>query len=108
MRVLAVLHHPVFGGPHNSVARLKRPLMAAGFETLAVLPDAQGNARERHRPHSVDVVTMPLTRLRARPDPRVQVPLLWEFPRDVRALRALIRSSRSELVLITGLVNPHA
>ena len=44
MRVLAVIHYPTFGGPHNQVTGLDAALRDRGIETVAVLPDEPGNA----------------------------------------------------------------
>jgi glycosyltransferase involved in cell wall biosynthesis len=51
---------------------------------------------------------MPLHRLRARPDPLLQLRFLIGFPREIRAIRKLIRQQSIDIVLVCGLVNPHA
>jgi glycosyltransferase involved in cell wall biosynthesis/SAM-dependent methyltransferase/uncharacterized protein YbaR (Trm112 family) len=56
----------------------------------------------------VEVITMPLHRLRASPDPRFHSRFLTSLIPEVRAIRRLIRDSRIDLVQIGGLVNPHA
>lgn len=108
MNLLHVVHYPVFGGPHNQALRLARPLAARGYETVALLPDEPGNAVERLRAGGVETVTLPLHRLRARPDPRVQARFAFGFPGEVRAIRQLIREREIDVVLVCGLVNPHA
>ena len=72
-----------------------------------LLPDEPGNAAERLREAGIEVVTMPLRRLRATRDPRQQATYAASLPFEVRAVRRLIRDRRIDLVLISGLVNPH-
>jgi hypothetical protein len=80
MRLLFPIHDPVFGCPHNQVLRL------AGL----------------------DVISMPLHRLRATTSPRAQADLLTRSRTEVRALRRRIRERAIDLVQVAGLVNPHA
>lgn len=108
MKVLNVIHYPVFGGPHNQALRLAMPLAARGFETVVVVPDAQGNAAERLRAGGVEVKVMPLHRLRATADPGAHIGLAARLPGEVRRLRLLIRTEAIDIVQIGGLVNPHA
>lgn len=107
-RFLHVIHYPVFGGPTNQALRLAAPLRERGWDTLVLLPDEPGNAAERLRAGGVEVVQLPLHRLRANPDPRVQAQFAIGFVPEVRAIRRLIRERSIDLVLLTGLTNPHA
>ena len=108
MKVLCVVHFPVFGGPHNQVLRLAGPLAARGFATVVALPDEPGNAVERLRAAGIDVRTLPLHRLRATRDLRAHVGLVVSLPAEVRRLRLAIRTEGIDIVQIGGLVNPHA
>lgn len=108
MRVLSVIHYPVFGGPHNRNASVIPLLAERGIETTLLLPDDPGDAAGRLRAQGLDVLTMPLHRLRATHDPRVHLRLAASFPTEIRRLRALIRKRRIDLVLVNGLVNPQA
>ena len=108
MHVLSVIHYPVFGGPHNRNASVIPQLRRHGVETTILLPDQPGNAVELLSARDVRVITMPLQRLRRTSDLGVQAALVAAFRDDVRRLRGLIRRERVELVLINGLVNPHA
>ena len=108
MRVLFVIHFPVFGGPHNQALRLAEPLRARGWDTVVLLPDEHGNAAERLRDAGIEVVTMPLHRLRASTDPRLHVELLAGIAPEVQAIRRVIRQRSIDLVQVGGLVNPHA
>jgi glycosyltransferase involved in cell wall biosynthesis len=107
-RVLSVIHSPFFGGPHNQVLRLAGPLRERGFSTLAVVPDEPGNAFERLERGGVDVVRVPLGRLRARLDWRVQGRSLRGMAGDVSRLGALIRHEEIDLVVVHGSVNLQA
>jgi glycosyltransferase involved in cell wall biosynthesis/SAM-dependent methyltransferase/uncharacterized protein YbaR (Trm112 family) len=108
MRILYVIHFPIFGGPHNLAHRLSAPLGAQGWEMTVLLPDEPGNAADRLRADGVDVVTIPLHRLRATPNPMVQLRFVGSFVPEVQAIRRLIRDRGIDLVQIGGLVNPHA
>jgi glycosyltransferase involved in cell wall biosynthesis len=106
-RLLVVNHIPVWCGPHNRLARLNAPLAEAGWDQVVALPEEEGSAAERLREEGVRVVQLPLHRLRARADPRLHLELLSTFAPEVKALRSLIRSERSDVVLVQALENPH-
>lgn len=108
MNLLFAIHYPVFGGPHNQALRLNVSLAARGWKTLVLLPDEPGNAAGRLQEGGVPVVQMPLHRFRASPDLRLHAAFAVGFWREVNAIRRLIRERQVELVLIGGLVNPHA
>jgi glycosyltransferase involved in cell wall biosynthesis len=106
VKFLFVEHHPVFGGPQNTVIRLHQPLEELGFETLALLPG--GSSAQRLREAGVPVHEMPLHRLRASADPRVHAALLVQFMPEVNRIRRLIWREQIGLVVLAGLENPHA
>jgi glycosyltransferase involved in cell wall biosynthesis len=108
MNVLVVIHYPVFGGPHNQALLLARLLTRKGVSMTVVLPSAPGNAVERLQEAGIDVVTVRLNRLRASFNPGLQLRFFGSFPRDVLALRNVIRARNIDLVQVGGLVNPHA
>ncbi len=107
MNLLSVIHHPVFGGPHNRTLRLSGPLAARGWKTHVLLPDEPGNAAERLRDAKVDVTIKPLHRLRATVNPLTQCRFLMSFWRDIGMIRRLIRQRNIDLVQLNGLINPH-
>ena len=106
-RLLFPIHYPVFGGPHNQAVRLAGPLAERGWHTTVVLPDEPGNAGERLRAAGVEVVTMPLHRIRATTDPGTHLEFAAGYRAEVRALRRLIRAEGIDLVQVAGLMNPH-
>jgi glycosyltransferase involved in cell wall biosynthesis len=107
VKLLSVIHHPVFGGPHNQALRLAGPLARRGWETLVVLPMESGNADARFHAAGLPTVRMPLRRLRATRKPSTHLQYLREMGAEVAALRRLIQSSGVDLVQVNGLVNPH-
>jgi glycosyltransferase involved in cell wall biosynthesis len=107
MNLLAVIHHPVFGGPHNEAIQLSAPLTKRGWRTLVVLTDEDGNAAERFRVANVGALQMPLHRLRASKDPATQMRFLRGFWGEVSALRRVIRERAIDLVTVIGIMNPH-
>ncbi len=108
MRILFVIHHSTFGGPHNQALRLATPLRARGIETVVLLPDEPGNASERLHAAGIEVLTMGLHRLRATPDPHVQLPFAAGFIPEVAKIARIVRDRRIDIVQVGGLVNPHA
>jgi glycosyltransferase involved in cell wall biosynthesis len=108
MNVLFVIHYPVFGGPHNQAQLLARSLTRNGVSMTVLLPDEPGNAAERLKKAGVDVITIPLSRLRASLNPGLHIRFLGGFPRDILGIRKVIRARNIDLVQVGGLVNPHA
>lgn len=108
--VLYVIHYPVFGGPHNRALRLNPVLERRGVSTTVLLPSAngQGNAIGRLRKGGVDVLPIPLHRVRATPHPWVQLRFAARFWPEVQAIRGVIRERGIDIVQVGGLVNPHA
>jgi glycosyltransferase involved in cell wall biosynthesis len=106
--VLCVAHSPLFGGPHNKTINLAEPLRRRGWETVIAIPDEPGTAAQRLRAAQIELEELPLTRVRASVDPRLQLRFLRSFPRGVRALEQAIERHGADVVQIGGLVNPHA
>src|SRR5262249_15027630 len=77
-----------------------------GWDTTVLVPDEPGTAADRLRRGGVDVVQLPLHRVRARPDPRLQARFLLRLGHEVRAIAALRAARRIELVRVRGLLNP--
>jgi glycosyltransferase involved in cell wall biosynthesis len=107
-RVLFVIHHAVFGGPHNQALRLAGPLRERGYETVVLLPDTPGDAPERLARAGITVERMALHSLRARLDPLLQARFALGFVPEVLAIRRCIRAQDIDIVQVGGLVNPHA
>ena len=105
IRVLSIIHYPIFGGPHNRNAQVAPLLKNEGVETTVLLPVEPGNASERLRQAGVDVVTIPLARLRAKLNPVYLLRLFVQFWGDVRRIRHAIRERCIDVVQINGLVN---
>lgn len=108
MKLLHVVHYPVFGGPHNRAIRLANPLSDRGWETVVLLPNEPGNAAGRLEEAGVEVVQIPLHRLRENRNPRVHLTLALRLPFEIARIRQLLRERQIDLVLVNGLVNPHS
>jgi glycosyltransferase involved in cell wall biosynthesis len=108
VRLLSVIHGPVFGGAHNQALRLAPLLAERGVQTLAVVPPEGADAAARLRGAGVETITMPLHRLRATPRPGVQARFLGGLGPEVGRLRRLIRERRINVVQAHGPTNPHA
>lgn len=107
MNVLFVIHYPVFGGPHNQALLLTRALAKQNVAMTVVIPDSPGNACERLRAGGVDVVTIPLRRLRDSLNPLGQAAYLARLPLESAAIGRIIRERKIDLVQVGGLANPH-
>lgn len=107
IRVLSIIHYPVFGGPHNVTAIVAKALEPRGVETTVVIPEEGVKAAERLKGQGIDVVRMRLHRLRALRNPAVHLSYLGTMPNEVNKLRALIRQRSVDVVVLTGLHNPH-
>jgi glycosyltransferase involved in cell wall biosynthesis len=108
MRALWVFHFPVYGGPHNTAVGVRSPLADLGWETLAALTDEPGNAEQRLIEGGLETVTMPLHRLRASWHPRDNLRTAAALRSEVRALEQMIGARSCDVVVVTGLMNPHA
>jgi glycosyltransferase involved in cell wall biosynthesis len=107
MHVLSVLYFPVYGGPHNRNARLAPILAAKNIRTTVLLPDEAVEAAQRLRNGGVEVVTMPLRRIRATKNVSTHLRYVLGFPGQVSALRKLMKELAVDVVQINGLVNAH-
>jgi len=107
--VLSVLHGNTWGGPHNRNARVGALLKAEhGIHTTVLIPAEPGDGAERLRSAGLDVVEMPVARIRASADPRPHLRFVAGFSGVVRRIRELIRERGIDLVQINGVSNPHA
>ena len=100
--VAGLRRQPQRGAGHGAAAA------AAGWNTTVVLPKEPGNAAARLRAAGLEVVEMPLHRLRASRDPSVAAGLLVATPLEVRRLAALMRERGIDLVRAVGIVHPQA
>lgn len=107
-RVLWVSHYPIYGGPHNVVLRLAAPLAEEGVHSTMLLPAEPGTAVARIRAAGVQVLTIPLARLRGSRDPALHLRFAFAFWPDVTRIRRCIREHMIDTVVVTGLANPHA
>jgi glycosyltransferase involved in cell wall biosynthesis len=107
VRALWVSNYPEFGGPHNTILQLWKPLREHGWDSCVLLPQEPGSAVERLRAGGIDPVLLPMRRLRATLDPRTQLRMLHDFRRDAGAIADLLRERRCDLVVLTG-IDPQA
>lgn len=107
-RVLAVIHGPAFGGAHNQLVMLRDPLARRDVELSAAVPEGSEEVAERLERAGVETVVVPLHRLRATPDPRVQAAFAARFWPEIRSLRDLIGERHFDVVQSHGVTNPHA
>lgn len=108
IRILSVVHGNTFGGPHNS-NMLVAPVLREryGVETIVLVPEEPGNAVDRMRTGGVDVVEVPVQRLRKKLDPRFHWRCIRGWAQTVSAMERLIRERSIDVVQINGISNPH-
>jgi glycosyltransferase involved in cell wall biosynthesis len=107
MKVLFVIHHPVYGGPHNQAFLLAQALDRLGVSMVVLLPEEHGNAAGRLRDAGVEVVTTELHRMRASFSPVDHLRFTRTLRREIGSIRKIIREAGADVVQIGGLVNPH-
>jgi glycosyltransferase involved in cell wall biosynthesis len=105
--VLAVVHHPTFGGPHNQLLRMSRPLLTYGWETVVLLPEEPGNAAERLRAGGITVFQVPLHRPRKSFSLKPHWELVSGFFPEIAAVRRVIREICADVVQVIGPMYPH-
>jgi glycosyltransferase involved in cell wall biosynthesis/uncharacterized protein YbaR (Trm112 family)/2-polyprenyl-3-methyl-5-hydroxy-6-metoxy-1,4-benzoquinol methylase len=108
VRVLSVIHYPVFGGPHNRNVLIAPLLSEAGIDLTVLLPDEPGDAAERLRAAGLPVVILPLHRIRGSRRLEPHLRLAAGFRGEVKGIRSVIDDGGYDVVLVNGLVNPHA
>lgn len=110
LKCLFVIPYPVFGGPHNQAIRLHSALLRRGWETIVAIPadDGEGNAGERLGAAGIEVLRLRFDRLRAGFRPRSHLKYVAGFIPTISGIRRAIRQHEIDLVLLGGLVNPHA
>lgn len=108
IRILSVVHGNTFGGPHNS-NMLVAPVLREqyGVETIVLIPEEPGNAMDRMRAGGVEVVEVPVHRLRKKLDPRFHWRCLRGWAQTVTAMERLIVERSIDVVQINGISNPH-
>ena len=106
VKLLSVIPGPAFGGAHNQAMALKAPLELRGIETLVVLPEEAEAAAARLEDGGIEVVLVPMQRLRASGDPRVHLRLLGNLRKDHARLSSLIASRAIDVVQVHGATNP--
>lgn len=108
IRLLSIIDHTVFSGPHNHDLRLRNILSEKGVETTVLLPDEPGDAFARLRAGGVDVVTYPSYRPHTQmPNTVVHARYLSTFARNVRFVRKIIREHDIDLVQLADPFHPH-
>ncbi len=108
MNILSVIHYPGFGGPYNSNIRIAPWLAEKGIHITMLIPDEPGDGKSRLEKAGMDIVSIPLHRIRATLDPSVHALFCLDFFREVSCIRKIIRDRRIDIVMINGLVNPHS
>lgn len=107
INVLSIIQFPVFGGPHNRMALVAKLLEPEGIRTTIVVPEEGGDAAQRLRDRGVDVVTLPLHRMRVSKSASVHAAYARTLRSEVRALAALIRERDIHVVATNTLPNVH-
>ena len=107
MKVLSIIHYAFFGGPHNRNTLLSPVLQDKGVDMTVVLPDEKGNAYDIMISRGVNVIKMPLQRLRSTISLKIHFTFFLFFFKEVNNIKKYIISNDIDVVLINGLANPH-
>lgn len=108
MRLLSLIHHPWFSGPHNHDLRLNNWLVRSGVETTVLLPEGPGDAQARLRAADIPVLTYPSPGHRAGSSQTVaHLMYLGSLKRKVEYVRTIIRDHSIDLVQLADPFHPH-
>jgi glycosyltransferase involved in cell wall biosynthesis len=105
-KILSIIHQSVFGGPHNNMLQINEGLAKKGWETLILLPDEPGPAADRLRAGNVQVIQIPLHRLRKSIDLKLQLSFIRNLDAEMAHIQQVIRENKINVVQICGLMNP--
>jgi glycosyltransferase involved in cell wall biosynthesis len=108
LRALAVIHYPVFGGPPNRYTKIAPLLAEAGVELTVLTTDEPGDVAPRLRAAGIEVLQQPLSRFRTGRAVGANARVVASLPWEVGAIRRLLRERSIDVVMVNGLVNPHA
>lgn len=97
----------MYGGPHNHLRTLAGPLAALGVDVVAVVPEGPGGAADRLREVGIEVIQVPLHRMRATRNIRPHVDFFGRLPTEVVGLARILRQRKIDLVVQANLVPPH-
>lgn len=103
-QVLVIIYTPTFGGPHNQVLQMHQFLREAGWNQIVILPTEPGNAYERLTSAGIDVIKIPLHRLRAKLHPRWHWEFISQFVNESRAIQEIIIDKQIDIVQLCGLL----
>jgi glycosyltransferase involved in cell wall biosynthesis len=104
--VLAVIHTPTYGGPHNQIATIAPRLEEHGWRYVVATTDQPGDGAERLRSRGIDVCCLSLHRPR-RPFASVNN-LSWiiSLRREIRAIHQLALAESTDVIQVCGLMYP--
>src|SRR4051812_25623910 len=96
-KVLAIIQTPVFGGPHNQMLNLVKPLAAHGWETVVLLPLESDTGVARLSAADIPLIQTSLHRLRAVINPLTHLEMVKAFSPEVSALERIIRQQQADV-----------
>lgn len=96
--MMHVVPWPVWGGPHNEALTMGLQGTHEGWRLSVVLPRDGGSAADRFRARGMNVVMVPLTRLRRTRSPRYWMLYPMNFLVDVWRLARLMRREHVDIV----------
>lgn len=104
-RVLVPIHDPGWGGVPAFALNIASRMKEEGWPWLVVLPEEADATAERLQRGGVDVVQIPLKRLRKKLSATIQTKYVHSFIPTVRRLTDIIRSREVRLVQAVGIHN---
>lgn len=107
IKVLAIVHFSAFGGPHNRTAEVARVLAGHGVETIIAIPEEAGSALNRLRAGGMNVVQLPIERIRNTRDFYTHIRTVRSAWPAIQSVRSLIRSHSIDVVALNALGAPH-
>lgn len=105
MRILYYIPGPTYGGAHNQVVRLAGPLGDAGYESVVLLPDQEGDGYDRLVAAGIETYRTTLHRLRATTNLSTHWGLVSSFRPQVDLLERFLSEQRIDVVQLHGVTS---
>ena len=103
MKVLSIIHYPIFGGPHNRNLQLFDELKNNGVNTTILLPSEKGNALDYLS--KAPFMTLPLVRLNKNKSFLFYLTFIFKYVLNIYQIYNVLKNENFEIVQLNGFAN---
>ena len=107
MKVLNILHYPVFNGPANTCALISDELLDNNIETLNLIPVNSPQIEKFFDEMNCHYISSDISRLSTAISFNKQKYALGKFINSVNNIRKAIREYDPDVISVNGMENPH-